>query len=127
MDVVRRLVGALAGVAVAGLLMGAASAAVDPPGVRGLSVEEARARLLDSDKAVTIQVVRAQLPAGVMASTVVVATATWLTPTAPGTAAPRPQVRLALGVRVPDLTGLDSAAATRSLGDRGLRLRAEGA
>jgi len=97
----------------------------DPPDVRGLSVDDARKVLQAWNRTVVIQVVPARLPAGVDESTVVVATSTLISqPTSPNVAAKEPVVRLTLGTRVPDLTGMTPTEATRALEERGLRLAA---
>jgi hypothetical protein len=124
MDGIRRLFRGTVVVLLAGMLAGAAW--VDPPpDVRGLSVDDARARLVAWNQSVTIQVLPTSLPAGVDPSTVVVAASTWLNPVAVGATVVRPQVRLTLGPRVPDLIGLTQTQAVDALVARGLRLRSE--
>ncbi len=108
----------------AGPPLSAHAALDDPPPVRGLSVDGARKILQDWDRSVVIQVVPEKLPAGVDESTVVVATATLLNPpSSPNVTVNRPVVRLALGARVPDLTGMTEPEAARALQLRGLALR----
>jgi beta-lactam-binding protein with PASTA domain len=100
--------------------------AADPPDVRGLSVPDARARLTAWNDSVVLQILPQQPPPGVDQSTVVVATSTWLNPSAqPGAAVVRPQVRLTLGAAVPSLSGSTPADATRVLAARGLTLRVD--
>jgi PASTA domain len=99
------------------------SALEDPPDVRGLSVDDARKALQAWNPNVVIQRVPERLPSGVDESTVVVATSTLVNqPSSPNVTVIRPVVRLTLGTRVPDLTGMTSAAAAQALAARGLRL-----
>jgi hypothetical protein len=128
MDAVRRLILLVAVVAAAVLAGPGTSAraagrvAEPPPDVKGLTVSEARAQLTAWNQGVVIQTVPANLPTGVDQSTVVVVSYAWLNPT--GAAVVRPQIRLSLGARVPDLAALTPAEADRALTTHGLRLRA---
>lgn len=117
------LVGALAALLAALLEPSPAWARADPPDVRGLSVDEARTQLEAWSRTVRIIFVPAleQLPRGIDRSTVVVSESTWLNPTTGEVV--RPQMRLALGTRVPDLSGLTRDQADQALTIRGLRLR----
>ena len=132
MDAVRRLVLAatlavaalLAAPGPAGAMAVARAAAEPPPDVKGLTVSEARAQLTAWNSNVTIQTLPANPPTGVDQSTVVVVTYTWLNPVQTGAAVVRPQIRLSLGARVPDLAGLTPAQADRAVTTRGLRLEA---
>ncbi len=95
----------------------------DPPDVRGLSVDDARKALQQWNRSVVIQLVPERMPAGVDESTVVVTSSTLLNPpSSPSITVQRPVMRLSLGSRVPDLTGMTSAAAAQALVTRGLRL-----
>jgi hypothetical protein len=55
---------------------------------------------------------------------VVVVSYAWLNPVQTGAAVVRPQIRLSLGARVPDLAGLTPAEAEKAVTTRGLRLEA---
>ncbi len=95
----------------------------DPPDVRGLSVDDARKALQAWNRNVAIQVLPERLPAGVDESTVVVISSTLLNaPSSPSITVQRPVMRLSLGSRVPDLTGMTTAEAAQALVTRGLRL-----
>ena len=126
MDAVRRL-GLLVAVVAAVLLAPGpawAGRVEPPPDVKGLTVSEARAQLTAWNQNVTIQTAPANPPAGVDQSTVVVVSYAWLNPVQTGAAVVRPQIRLSLGARVPDLAGLTPAQADRAVTTRGLRLEA---
>jgi hypothetical protein len=101
----------------------AAAAAPEPPDVRGLTIDAARERLMAWSPTVSLEIVPdpADLPRGVSPSVVVVIKATWLNSSiSPGATVVRPRVRVDLGVRLPDLTGLTLAEAADLLAVRGL-------
>jgi hypothetical protein len=102
------------------LLPSPAWARDDPPPVQGLSVPDAQELLLGWDKSVQISYEPdpEKLADGIDRSTVVVLSSDWLNPTPIDPEAPR--VRLSLGAKVPDLTGLTLDAATTALTSNGL-------
>jgi PASTA domain len=134
---VRLLAGILAallsGLAAVGLAGTPASAAPDLPEVRGLTPTQAQQAVnrafnpapASATVAVTVTFTPAltALPAGTDRSTVVASRASWLNPTQYGKATP--QVTIAVGTLVPDLTGDTLTRARAVLAQHGLLVAAE--